>query len=78
MGLSFSHILIVAFVVILLFGPGKLSGLMGDLAAGLKSFKRTMNEPDEAVVRPLSPPAPAEPVAGKLAARDEHEPSKRM
>jgi sec-independent protein translocase protein TatA len=66
MGLSFSHILIVAVVVVLLFGPGKISGLMGDLAAGIKSFKRAMNEPDDAVARPLR----SEPVAGELAAKE--------
>jgi sec-independent protein translocase protein TatA len=70
MGLSFSHILIVAFVVILLFGPGKISGLLSDLAAGLKSFKRTMNEPDGAVAAPRAISATAESVTGTLAARD--------
>ncbi len=38
---SFSiwHILIVAAVVLVLFGGGKLSGLMGDAGKGIKAFK---------------------------------------
>ena len=38
---SFSiwHWLVVLVVVLLLFGSGKISGLMGDLAKGIKSFK---------------------------------------
>ena len=46
---SFSiwHWLVVLLVVLLLFGSGKISGLMGDLAKGIKSFKANMKEDDE-------------------------------
>ncbi len=46
---SFSiwHWAIVLMVVLLLFGSGKISGLMGDLATGIKSFKKNMKEDDE-------------------------------
>jgi sec-independent protein translocase protein TatA len=44
MGLSWWHILLVLLVFLLLFGAGKISGLMGDLAKGLKSFKKEMTE----------------------------------
>ena len=40
MGLSFWHIIIVVIVVVLLFGRGKISDLMGDVAKGIKSFKK--------------------------------------
>ena len=40
MGLSFWHILILALVVVLLFGRDKISALMGDVAKGVKSFKK--------------------------------------
>ncbi|MGA7371851.1 MAG: twin-arginine translocase TatA/TatE family subunit, partial [Methyloceanibacter sp.] len=40
MGLSWSHILIALMVFVLLFGTGKISGLMGDVAKGIKSFKK--------------------------------------
>ncbi len=47
---SFSiwHWLVVLLVVLLLFGSGKISGLMGDLATGIKSFKKNMKEEDDA------------------------------
>jgi sec-independent protein translocase protein TatA len=47
---SFSafHWIVVAGVVALLFGRGKISGLMGDVAQGIKSFKRGMAEDDRA------------------------------
>jgi len=49
---SFWHILIVAVVVILLFGRGKISELMGDVAKGIKSFKKGMTEDDTAAAAP--------------------------
>ncbi|MCE9507089.1 MAG: twin-arginine translocase TatA/TatE family subunit [Alphaproteobacteria bacterium] len=39
MGLSFGHILLVLIVVLVLFGAGKLPGVMGDLGKGLRNFK---------------------------------------
>ncbi|MBC8239019.1 MAG: twin-arginine translocase TatA/TatE family subunit [Alphaproteobacteria bacterium] len=47
MGLSFWQIAIVVLLVVLLFGRGKLSSLMGDLAKGIKSFKSGMAEDDQ-------------------------------
>lgn len=46
--LSIWHWLIVLLVVLLLFGSGKVSTLMGDFAKGIKSFKKNMAEPDDA------------------------------
>ncbi|HEX3652800.1 MAG TPA: twin-arginine translocase TatA/TatE family subunit [Rhizomicrobium sp.] len=47
-GLSIWHILIVAMIAVLLFGGrGKISELMGDVAKGIKSFRKGLNEPDE-------------------------------
>lgn len=47
---SFSiwHWLIVLVIVLLLFGRGKISQVMGDVAQGVKSFKRGMAEDDAA------------------------------
>lgn len=39
MSLSLPHIVIVALVVLVLFGRGKVSELMGDFGKGVKSFK---------------------------------------
>jgi len=47
-GLSIWHILIVAMIAVLLFGGrGKISELMGDVAKGIKSFRKGMSEHDE-------------------------------
>jgi sec-independent protein translocase protein TatA len=45
--MSIWHWLIVMAVVLLLFGGGRISGLMGDLAKGIKAFKRGMAEVTE-------------------------------
>ncbi len=45
---SIWHWLIVLAVVLLLFGgSGKISSLMGDVAKGIKSFKKGLQEDDE-------------------------------
>ena len=53
---SFSiwHWLVVIVVIMLLFGRGKISELMGDVAKGIKSFKKGMAE-DEADEKPSDP-----------------------
>ncbi|MBL8587000.1 MAG: twin-arginine translocase TatA/TatE family subunit [Methylobacteriaceae bacterium] len=58
---SFSiwHWIIIGLIVVLLFGKGKISDLMGDVAKGIKSFKKGMSEDDEA--KPAEA-KPAEPV----------------
>ena len=60
-GLSLWHWLVVAGVVAILFGGGgKLSGLMGDFAKGIKAFKSGMKDEEVAATTPaeqLSPPA---------------------
>lgn len=46
---SFSpiHLLVLAVVAILLLGGGRFSNLMGDVAKGVKNFKKGMAEQDE-------------------------------
>jgi len=39
-------ILIVAVVVVLLFGRGKISGVMGEVATGIKAFQKGMRDDD--------------------------------
>jgi sec-independent protein translocase protein TatA len=49
-GLSVWHWLIFLAVALLLFGgSGKISSIMGDVAKGIKSFKKGMSEDDEVV-----------------------------
>jgi len=52
MGLSWPHILIALSVFALLFGTGKISGLMGDVAKGIKSFKKGLTEEWEEEAKP--------------------------
>ena len=49
MSIGFWQIAIVVILVVLLFGRGKISSLMGDVAKGIKSFKKGMatDIPDE-------------------------------
>ena len=58
-GASIWHWLVVGVIVLLLFGRGKISEMMGDVAKGIKAFKKGMTE-DEAAA--ATPAAPAEPV----------------
>ena len=48
---SFSiwHWLVVGIIILLLFGKGRFSDMMGDVAKGLKSFKKGMSEDDAPV-----------------------------
>ena len=47
MSIGFWQIAIVVVLVVLLFGRGKISALMGDVAKGIKSFKRGMKDPTQ-------------------------------
>lgn len=64
-GLSLWHWIIVALVILVLFGRGKISEMMGDFGKGVSSFKKGLAESDElnkpaAQIPPPTPtPAPA-------------------
>ena len=45
--LSIWHWMLVIVVVLLLFGRGKISDLMGDVAQGIKAFKKGMQDDDK-------------------------------
>jgi sec-independent protein translocase protein TatA len=75
MGLSFPHLALLAIVVLVLFGRGRISEMMGDFGKGIKSFKEGMAD-DTSILNtketPAAPPAqitsapqdaPAQPVA---------------
>jgi len=55
-GLSFVHILIFAVIAVLLLGGGRFSNMMGDVAKGVKQFKKGMAEDDDAP-KPVPPAA---------------------
>jgi len=64
-GLSIWHWLIVLFVVLILFGRGRVSEIMGDFGKGIKSFKTGMNDESD---KPAAPPA-------QIAAQPEQSPT---
>ena len=45
---SLMHWVIVLIIIVLLFGGGRISSIMGDVAKGIKSFKKGMSEDDVA------------------------------
>ena len=57
MGLSPIHIILLALVAVLVLGGGRFSALMGDVAKGVKQFKKGMAEDDHSD-RP-EPPRPS-------------------
>ncbi len=67
------QILIIAIVVLVLFGRGRISDMMGDFGKGISSFKKGMNEETRAASEPsprIEAPAPATPETSTETARD--------
>ena len=66
---SLPQLLIVLLLVVLLFGKGKVSDLMGDVAKGIKAFKKGVSEDD-------TPPAPSQTAPAASAPKPiDHEPA---
>ncbi|QUS40130.1 twin-arginine translocase TatA/TatE family subunit [Tardiphaga alba] len=68
--LSIWHWIVVIAVVLLLFGRGKISDLMGDVAQGIKAFKKGMADDDKPAEKPADPnktidQAPSAPTANR-------------
>jgi sec-independent protein translocase protein TatA len=53
--LSIWHWIVVIAVVLLLFGRGKISDLMGDVAQGIKAFKKGMQDDTKEAEKPAEP-----------------------
>jgi sec-independent protein translocase protein TatA len=49
---SIWHWVILLLIVVLLFGRGKISEIMGDVAKGIKSFKKGMSEDEDTAKKP--------------------------
>lgn len=56
-GFSLWHWLIVLLVVLILFGRGRVSEIMGDFGKGIKSFKKGLNEDEQPAAAPPQIPA---------------------
>jgi sec-independent protein translocase protein TatA len=68
--MSLLHWLVVALIVLLLFGRGRLPALMSDVAKGIKSFRAGMREDDTAEAAP-----PANPPVTSSAAAPANDPN---
>ena len=74
-GLSIWHWIIIIGVVAVLFGgKGKISGLMGDLAKGIKAFKSGMKE-EETTATPPPPQVPPPTPPASARSTSEHAPA---
>jgi len=47
MSIGLPEILLIVLLVLVVFGAGKLPNVMGDLAKGVKNFKKGLNEEDD-------------------------------
>jgi sec-independent protein translocase protein TatA len=47
--MSLSHILVVVLLAVLLFGRGRISDIMGDVAKGIRSFRKGLAEDEHAL-----------------------------
>jgi sec-independent protein translocase protein TatA len=61
-GFSLWHILIVAILILLLFGGNRFSAMMGDVAKGLKSFKQGLSDEDKAAAEQKQIPPQQQPI----------------
>jgi sec-independent protein translocase protein TatA len=61
------QILIIALIVLVLFGRGRISEMMGDFGKGLKSFRRGLDDDEPAPARLEAAEMTAEPAADKTA-----------
>ena len=61
------QILVIALIILVLFGRGRISEMMGDFGKGIKSFKRGIADDEPASPRLEPAEAVAEPAADKTA-----------
>lgn len=72
-GLSLMHWLVLGVVAILLLGGGRFSNMMGDVAKGIKNFKKGMAEEDEKPATRIEGKAAPEPQVDREAERTREE-----
>ena len=76
-GLSPLHLIILALVVLVLFGRGKLSETMGDFGKGVREFKKGMKDEDEDRERTLASKNPEIAPPSKVTVDQEEDVAKR-
>jgi sec-independent protein translocase protein TatA len=73
-----SHLILLLLVIVLLFGTGRISNVMGDFAKGLKAFKKNMADESDVSMeaqsdRPIDRPSGS--ITGQAGAKPAPEPS---
>ena len=68
--LSIWHWIVVIVVVLLLFGRGKISELMGDMAQGIKAFKKGMQDDEKTADAPAKSIDHQQPAGGSQPAAE--------
>ena len=71
-GASIWHWIVVGLIVVLLFGRGKISDMMGDVAKGIKAFKKGMSEDETRRQSPCSRPSPVRTIDHQTGTTDDH------
>lgn len=78
MGIGWPQLLIIALVILVLFGRGRIADMMGDFGKGISSFKKGMNETDEPAPKariepPVAGSAPADAPQSQAAPADKND-----
>ena len=77
-GVSIWHWVVVGIVVMLLFGRGKVSELMGDVAKGIKAFKKGMTEEETQAAEAAKPADAAKTIDAQAASALKTEAEKKV
>ena len=80
MSIGFWQIAIVVVLVVLLFGRGKISSLMGDVAKGIKSFKKGMSSDNPDQTSSISSPSeetPSEETSSEKTSNEDQDSEKK-
>ena len=75
--MSIWHWIVVIAVVLLLFGRNEISDLMGDVAQGIKAFKKGMSEDDKTAATPAEPVKTIDHQMGGTPAEKQHAQTER-
>ena len=67
--MSVTHWLIVLAIVLVCFGAGKIPTLMGDVAKGIKTFKKGMKDDEDEAAKPADASKPLEHAAQNAASQ---------
>ena len=74
MGIGWPQLLIIALVILVLFGRGRIAEMMGDFGKGISSFKKGMKEEENAPASKAQIEAPSSPSSPDLSKSESKSP----